>query len=138
MNKIILLSFCLFITGTVSSGFITVPGKDEAEMLGVWIRKSDHLMIQVEQENQTQLSSHIVEEGTEKFPCNVSHLPIYKNITRIKGSLWKCDFLVVTMGSCSTDYEEGIIQMMKNGDMEITCPGFGKKIYTKLRPRYEN
>jgi hypothetical protein len=42
------------------------------------------------------------------------------------------------MGSCTTDYEEGIIQLMKNGDMEITCPGFEKKIYTKLRPRYEN
>lgn len=136
MNRIIL--FCLFITGTILSGFTTLPGKDETEMLGVWIRKSDHLMIQMEQENQSQLSSRILEEGTEKFPCDVSHLPIYKNITRIKGSLWKCDFLVVTIRSCATDYEEGIIQLMKNGDMEITCPGFGKKIYTKLKPRYEN
>jgi hypothetical protein len=138
MNKLTPFSFFLFTASILLSGFTILPDTDETEILGVWIRKGDHLMIQVEQENQVQLSSHIVEEGSEKFPCKVSHLPIYKNITRISGRLWKCDFLVVTMGSCTTDYEEGIIQIMKNGDMEITCPGFEKKVYTKLRPRYEN
>ncbi len=41
------------------------------------------------------------------------------------------------MKSCHTDYEEGIIQIVASGDMEITCPGYEKKIYVKSNPRYE-
>jgi hypothetical protein len=129
---------CLLATFIVLSGFAFIPGADDAELSGTWARKSDALRIQVSPEGDSRLASHIIAEGNEKFPCEVSHLPIYKNITRIGRNLWTCDFLVVTMGSCSTDYEEGIIQLMKNGDMEVTCPGFDKKIYTKQKPRYEN
>ena len=108
-----------------------------SDLQGIWIRRSDHLRIKVSEVNTTQLQSFIIAEGDEKFPCAVSNLPIYKNIVKVGQNLWTCDFLVVTMGSCHTDYEEGVIQILKNGDMEITCPGYDKKIYTKSNPRYE-
>jgi hypothetical protein len=109
----------------------------ETNLAGVWIRKTDHLRIKVTEEASDGLLSFIIDNGTEKFPCEVGHLPIYKNIKPIGRNLWSCDFLVVTMGSCATDYEAGMIQLKKNGDMEITCPGFEKKIYSRLKPRYD-
>jgi hypothetical protein len=102
------------------------------------MRKGDKLLIEITKENEDQLYSHIVAEGIEKFPCDVASLPIYKNIMQRKENLWTCDFLVVTMGSCSTDYEEGIIRIVKSGDLEITCPGFDKKYYSRLKPRYDS
>ena len=107
------------------------------EIKGVWVRTSDHLRIEVKEENRDQLHSFIIAEGDEKFPCEVSALPIYRNIKKVGRNLWTCHFLVVTMGSCATEYEEGIIQITKHGEMEITCPGFAKKIYAKAKPRYE-
>lgn len=125
--------FLLFITLTAFAPFNDSPNALE----GVWIRRSDHLRIKVSEVNTTQQQSFIIAEGDEKFPCNVSELPIYKNIVKVGKNLWTCDFLVVTMVSCHTDYEEGIIQIVANGDMEITCPGYEKKIYVKSNPRYE-
>jgi hypothetical protein len=104
---------------------------------GVWIRKTDHLRIRINEVNDQTLESFILAEGDEKFPCDVTALPIYKNIMKVGRNLWTCDFLVVTMRNCSTDYEEGIIQVLKNGDLEITCPGYEKKIYSKSNPRYD-
>jgi hypothetical protein len=134
------ISALLFVMVIFLSGFTTVNyrGEEESEIIGVWVRTSDKLMIQVSNENDTQLHSFIVKEGNEKFPCEVTHLPIYKDIVKISKKLWRCNFLVVTMGSCATNYEEGIIQILKNGDMEITCVGFEKKVYTKLKPRYDD
>jgi hypothetical protein len=130
-----------FITiGTISIvslfAFSAGPFSDYDDIKGTWVRKDDKLAIIIKQENG-QLFSNIVNEGTEKFPCDVSAYHIYKNIVKIKDNLWRCDFLVVTIGSCATDYEEGMIQMNNQGDIEITCPGFSKKYYTKLKPRYE-
>jgi hypothetical protein len=113
------------------------PDDNTNDLQGVWIRRSDHLRIKVSEASTTQLQSFIIAEGDEKFPCDVSELPIYKNIVKVGRNLWTCDFLVVTMGSCHTAYEEGVIQIVKNGDMEITCPGYEKKIYVKSAPRYE-
>jgi hypothetical protein len=114
------------------------PVSDEAsDITGTWIRKTDHLRIKISERNSSLFESFIVAEGEEKFPCDVSKLPIYKNIVKVGRNLWTCDFLVVTMGSCATDYEEGIIQIVKNGDLEITCPGYEKKIYSKSNPRYD-
>lgn len=110
----------------------------EPDITGDWIREGDNLRIKITKEDSEKLRSFIVQEGNEKFPCTVSHLPIYKNIIQVKEKLWKCDFLVVTMGSCTTGYEEGFIQVLKNGAMEIICPGYEKKVYKKLKPRYEN
>jgi hypothetical protein len=109
----------------------------ETDLSGVWVRKSDELRIKVSEESSEKLHSFIIENGVEDFPCDVSTLPIYKNIVKVGKNLWSCDFLVVTMGSCKTDYEQGMIRLTSNEEMEITCPGFDKKIYYKLRPRYE-
>lgn len=126
----------IFLTFIVLTAF--TPSVDNTKSIeGIWIRRSDHLRIKVSEVNTAQLESFIIAEGDEKFPCNVSDLPIYKNIVKVGRNLWTCDFLVVTMGSCHTDYEEGIIQVVANGDMEITCPGYEKKIYAKSNPRYE-
>lgn len=109
----------------------------EPEIIGTWVRKSDNLRINISPQNEHTFQSFITAEGDEKFPCKVSQMPIYKNIIKAGRNLWYCDFLVVTMGNCATDYESGIIQLMKNGELEITCPGFEKKIYTKAKPRLE-
>jgi hypothetical protein len=132
------LAICLFVvsTATILCGY-TLRHEDETDIKGVWIRTGDKLRIEVAEENSDHLYSFIVADGEKKFPCDVSSLPIYKNIVKVGKNLWRCDFLVVTMGSCSTDYEEGIIQITQRGTMEITCPGFAKKIYTKVKPRYE-
>jgi hypothetical protein len=126
----------LVLTLLLVSGFSADTNK-ETELTGVWVRKSDHLKIKVTEESPLQQQGFIIDEGKEKFPCDVSAFPIYKNISRIKENLWSCDFLVVTMGSCATAYEEGIIRLTKENEMEITCPGFDKKLYSKLKPRYE-
>ena len=132
MKKII----CLLLAFITLTAFSNLPnGADN--LTGTWIRKSDHLRIKIVEANSTQLESFIIEEGDDTFPCEVSQLPIYKNIVKVGKNLWTCDFLVVTMGSCSTDYEEGVIQILKSGEMEITCPGYEKKIYSKSNPRYD-
>jgi hypothetical protein len=130
------LLLSLLVLVTVISGFTPVDTNDE--LVGVWVRRSDHLRIRVEPQRSETLYSFIVEEGTEKFPCDVDALPIYKNITKTGRNLWSCDFLVVTMGSCSTEYESGVIRLTKEGDIEITCPGFEKKYYSKLKPRLDS
>jgi hypothetical protein len=119
------------------SGFSSKPD-DRSDLIGTWMRKEDKLLIEITKENKDQLYSHIIAEGIEKFPCDVSAFPIYKNIVQRKENLWTCDFLVVTMGSCSTDYEEGIIRIVKSGDLEIICPGFENKYYSRLKPRYNS
>ncbi len=130
------LFFCtVFLAILVSTGFRNRPA-DGIE--GTWVRKTDGLKIRVSQQDENMLTSFIIEEGKEEFPCEVEHLPIYKNIVKLRGTIWNCDFLVVTMGSCSTDYEEGFIRLLANGEMEITCPGFEKKYYTRLNPRLDD
>ena len=110
---------------------------EDSELEGNWVRTTDHLRMAVIEQDQSVLYSFITEDGDEKFPCNVKELPIYKNISRAGSNLWLCDFLVVTIGDCSTHYEEGSIRINKNDEMEINCPGFGRKVYSKVRPRYE-
>lgn len=129
-----LLVFTLLIAAFVLSSF-----REDAEpqITGTWVRKSDNLRIKIDAQDEHKLQSFITAEGDEKFPCEVSNMPIYKNIIKAGRNLWYCDFLVVTIGSCATTYESGIIQLMKTGDLEITCPGFDKKIYTKAKPRLE-
>ena len=134
MKRTIISSLALFTLLIALSSFTST---NEPEILGTWIRKSDNLRIKILAQNKHTFQSFITEEGNEKFPCQVSQMPIYKNIIKAGRNLWYCDFLVVTIGDCSTDYESGIIQFMKNGDLEITCPGFEKKIYAKAKPRLE-
>jgi hypothetical protein len=128
----IMLTVLLFATG-----FSSITDFD-SDLKGTWVRVGDKLRIQVTEEGNDRLQSFIVAEGDEKFPCEVSNIPIYKNITKVGRNLWRCNFLVVTLGSCTTDYEEGFIQITKTGSMEITCPGFDLKVYTRAKPRYES
>jgi len=58
---------------------------------GTWIRKTDNLMVRVDA-NQAS----ILQEGDEKFPCDIAGDPIYKNIVKVNDNLWTCQFLVVT------------------------------------------
>lgn len=126
--------FTLFSLVVILSSF---NHTNESEIAGTWVRKSDNLRIKISSQDEFTMQSFITSEGNEKFPCDVSSMPIYKNIIKAGRNLWYCDFLVVTMGSCATTYESGIIQLMKNGDLEITCPGFDKKVYVKVKPRLE-
>jgi len=115
------------------------PELNDPGIQGEWVRKSDNLRINIVLEKDNQLTSFIIAEGDKKFPCNVSGLPIYKTITKTKENHWTCDFLVVTIGVCSTDYEEGEIRVTKSGDLEVICPGFSKKIYKRVKkPRYNS
>jgi hypothetical protein len=138
MNQQFCFRYFLLIAFIAFTGFASENSLSETDELhGTWVRIADKLRIEISKQQQgDQLESYIVAEGREKFPCEVSHLPIYKNIHKVGRSLWRCEFLVVTLGSCHTEYEEGIIQV-KDDVMTITCPGFDKKIYTKVKPRYE-
>jgi hypothetical protein len=128
---------CLVSASILLFGNSERPAKEETGIVGIWVRVNDQLRIEVKEETKDQLHSFIVGEGTEKFPCDVSGLPIYKNIVKAGKNLWRCQFLVVTMGSCSTTYDEGMIKLTADEKMEITCPGFSKKVYWKGNPRYE-
>ncbi len=124
----------LIVVSLLLSGYNTLENTNDLQ--GIWVRVTDQLKISVKEDTPQRLNSFIVDEGKEKFPCAVADLPIYKNIVHVRGNLWSCDFLVVTMGSCSTGYEQGIIRLTDQDHMEINCPGFGKKTYAKQKPRY--
>lgn len=125
-------------TALILSGlFGFTPENDNSHIVGVWTRTSDQLRIEIKEESSDILSSFIIAEGNHEFPCDVSALPIYKKINKVGKNLWRCEFIVVTIKTCSTDYEEGIIQLINNDRLEITCPGFDKRIYTRSKPRYE-
>ena len=100
---------------------------------GTWIRKNDNLMVKIDAEK-----AFILQEGDEKFPCDVSGLSIYKDINKVKDNLWTCKFLVVTMGSCNTGYEVGEMFINQAGELVIICPGFASKVYSKVNPRYNS
>ena len=100
---------------------------------GTWVRKGDNLKIEITDDHAV-----IVVEGNEKFPCEVSDLFIYKDIRQVKRNQWSCHFLVVTMGSCRTEYQQGELFINKTGELVIICPGFASKVYSKARPRYES
>lgn len=85
-----------------------------------------------------EFRSDIVREGVEEFPCDVNRLAIYKNIQHIRGSIWSCRYLVVTMGTCVTEYEDGIIKIVDENQIDVHCGSFGKKSYRKLQPRYDS
>ena len=124
----------VFLSGVMFfMGFSTAEQATSLE--GSWIRKGDNLMIQIRKEEE-RFFSYIIGEGREKFPCEVSKYPIYKNILPAGKNSWNCEFLVVEMGSCETDYEGGKARILKNGQLEITCPGFSKKLYSRMSPRY--
>jgi hypothetical protein len=100
---------------------------------GTWVRKVDNLRIRIQKENAS-----IIEEGNLKFACDVSAHLIYKDIRKDKDNHWTCNFLVVTMGSCKTNYEAGEMFIDKEGDLVVICPGFLSKVYTKVKPRYDS
>jgi hypothetical protein len=123
--------YLVFLTG-ISSLLMGFEMIDRSESLdGTWIRKGDNLKIEI-----VKADASIVEEGKEKFPCYVSDKLIYKDIQKVKDNLWTCHFLVVTMGSCNTNYEAGEMFIDREGSLVIICPGFASKIYTKAKPRY--
>jgi len=126
-------AWCVLIAGiaAVLMSYKTIDPRESIE--GTWIRKDDNLKIRIDKENAL-----IIEEGNEKFPCDVSSMRIYKDIRQVKHNLWTCNFLVVTMGSCSTNYEAGEIFIDKAGELVIICPGFESKVYLKSKPRYES
>lgn len=115
----------------ISSLFMGFTSDRPESIEGTWVRKGDNLKIQIGNGHAS-----IIEEGNEKFPCDVSDLFIYKDIRQTKTNLWTCNFLVVTMGSCNTNYETGELFIDKDGELVIICPGFTSKVYAKVKPRY--
>jgi len=100
---------------------------------GTWTRIEDNLKVKIDKGNAS-----IIDEGDLKFPCDVSDQLIYKDIRKVKDNLWTCNFLVVTMGSCQTNYETGEIFIDKEGHLVVICPGFLSKVYSKVKPRYDS
>ncbi|HEY9048522.1 MAG TPA: hypothetical protein VIN08_21595 [Ohtaekwangia sp.] len=127
MNVSRLYIFCSIAIASLIMGFDNKPESLE----GTWIRKGDNLKIEIDNEHAS-----IVQEGNKKFPCDIADLYIYKDIQKVKDNLWKCNFLVVTMGSCNTNYEAGEMFIDREGSLVIICPGFASKVYTKAKPRY--
>lgn len=122
------------ITISISSVLMSYDTFDASKSIeGTWTRKGDNLMITIENGKAS-----IVKEGNEKFPCDVSDLLIYKDIRQVEDNRWTCNFLVVTMGSCKTEYELGELFISKQDELVIICPGFASKIYSKIKPRYKS
>ena len=109
----------------------TVDSADSVE--GTWIRNGDNLKVAIDHGNAS-----IIDDGNSKFPCDVSAQLIYKDIRKVKDNHWTCNFLVVTMGSCATNYESGEIFIDREGHLVVICPGFTSKVYTKIKPRYNS
>ena len=122
------IGFCLC---SVAMSFNTVKHSKSVE--GTWVRKGDNLMVAIENGQAS-----ILKEGNEKFPCEVSDLPIYKDIRQVESNRWTCNFLVVTMGSCKTEYQAGELFISKQDELVIICPGFASKVYLKIKPRYNS
>src|ERR1041385_7413041 len=98
MNQIALLKTITLI----SIVFLTSGFKNESTGLeGIWVRKADGLVIELKAMANAKYVAQIVQEGAEKFPCDVSGQPIYKNIARQNNS-WSCEFLVVEINRCKT------------------------------------
>lgn len=106
---------------------------DEESIEGTWTRKTDHLKIEIQKDHAL-----IVREGDEVFPCELGALSIYREIKQVKRNQWNCKFLVVTMGTCYTEYQSGELFINKNGELVVICPGFDSKVYIKARPRHES
>jgi hypothetical protein len=117
----------------MSPFFMAFDTPAEESIEGTWVRKGDNLKIEIVDDHAL-----IVVEGNEKFPCEVSDLFIYKDIRQVQRNQWSRNFLVVTMGSCRTEYEKGELFISKTGELVIICPGFASKVYSKVRPRYES
>jgi hypothetical protein len=107
--------------------------ESEKSIEGTWIRKGDNLMVTIENGKAS-----IINEGKEKFPCDVSDFLIYKDIRQVKENHWTCNFLVVTMGTCETEYQAGELFISKQDELVIICPGFTSKVYSKIKPRYKS
>jgi hypothetical protein len=137
MKRIHSLLMVLLPIGLILSAFSFKIAPINTDIQGAWVRVGDRLRIEVKNESNDRMQSFITLDGNEKFPCDVSDLAIYRDIQRAGRNLWRCKFLVVTMGSCSTDYEEGIIRLTDDNRMEITCPGYDKRVYERSNPRYE-
>jgi hypothetical protein len=133
---IVLLVSISFAAGL--SAFTSGISDGNNDLRGAWVRVGDRLRIEVKDGTDERMQSFITLEGNEDFPCDVSDLAIYRDIHKVGKNLWRCEFLVVTIGSCSTDYEEGIIRLTESNRMEITCPGYDKRIYERSIPRYES
>jgi hypothetical protein len=126
--RLVYLALAITISSTLMS-YDSIERDKSVE--GTWIRKTDNLMVKVDNSNAS-----ILQDGDKKFPCDISGYLIYKNIVKVKDNLWTCDFLVVTMGSCAKEYQAGEMFINREGELVIICPGFDTKVYTKVNPRY--
>ena len=102
---------------------------------GTWKRMGDHLVIKIIPETDQQYYSFIIDQGKRTFPCEVSSLPIYKNIVKKGDNYWECEFLFVDLNSCDTGYERGKMRITPEGELEVNCSGYSKKYYSKINPR---
>lgn len=128
------------ITLLIVSSFISINDVTKANIYGNWTRDSDNLQISISKDTENNLVdlSYIVHEGNDKFPCNVLNKAIYRNIIQRSDSLWTCDFLLVTINNCSSEYiPTGKIRLTNLGQLEVICPGYKRMYYNKKRPRYE-
>ena len=134
MNSMKVNPIYVAIMAAISSLLMSYDSIERTKSIeGTWIRKEDNLMVKIDNGNAA-----IIKEGDQKFPCDVTGLPIYKDIHKVKDNLWTCNFLVVTMGTCTTTYEAGEIFINKEQELVIICPGFSSKVYSKIKPRYNS
>ena len=111
---------------------------EESSIYGKWVRDSDALIIEIDESEGKEMTSYIVYEGTEKFPCEINEKMIYKNIIQRTDSLWTCDFLLVTLTDCSFEYDPtGKIRLTREGKLEILCPGYKVMYYSRRSPRFD-
>lgn len=128
------LSIILF----AASAYTAKDVLKKADISGFWIREKDNLQINISTKDvDSDVSlSYIIREGNEEFPCDIESQPIYKNIIQRTDSLWTCDFLVVTINDCSSEYYyTGKIILTDKGQLEVLCPGFKTMYYKKKNPR---
>lgn len=107
---------------------------------GLWVRDTDKLSVNIrtsEDAPETHVCN-IVAEGNHDFPCDVTSQLIYKNIIKRQDNLWTCDYLVVTINDCTTEYYyDGKMQITEEGKLRVICPGFETMYYSRKNPRYD-
>ena len=140
MKALLQIYVPLILAFSMISG-INYLNNESQDIYGLWMREKDDLHIKIieEKDDKNEVLSVIVKEGNDDFPCDVNSKPIYKNIVKRSDNLWTCDFLVVTINNCSSEYyPTGKMSINELGQLEIICPGFKTMYYSKPKPRFDH
>ena len=116
------------------------PNHLEDKLLGSWKRTSDGLIIHISGQISSDegASASVADQGDWQFDCSFPSKPFYKNFKKLGKETWSCDFLIYDIPTYRSHYSQsGRVRINKDNELEIVCPGFPTRYFTRLEPRFE-